>query len=469
LGLQLVNQGIVNVADNLTLNKASATHVNSGGINVNGGNFTVAQSGTTPSFTNTGNVAINTGRTWTVTGGSLNVSGGSTTGDGTLDLNGVTTTFSATAVKAFLNFDAATTIVGNLITVAANDSLRMVGGTVTADVSVQNIGAYYVQGAVTQQGALTLPAGSSLRLLGNPTYGTAALTVANGFTNAGNIDLSSTSGHAATLAVTTGTLTHASGATFTMSGTGTRTLSANLVNQGTFAPSQNMTINGTVTNQSSFTLASGVPLTLNGQLNNSGTFSIAGNQTVTISSASAAHTNTGTISMPSITSGTLNIGAVGVTQTFSNTNTVSVGAGRTLALLGNTAFTNGVGGTYGGPSGGTLNVASSSTFTNTGTIAPGGVGTVGTMNYVGTWNPGAGGTISIDQGNASADQINITGSATLGGSLTAAWVGPTNTITFTLMSISGTRTGAFSSTTMASGCSVQPTNPNYTVFCVGAL
>jgi hypothetical protein len=469
LALELVNQGTMTLTNNLTLAKASALHTNSGTINVTGGVFTLTQSGTAPSFTNTGTVAISATRTWNVTGGSLVLTGGTTSGLGTLDLNGVVTTFSTAAVSTLLNFDAATTVVGNLITVGSAQQLRMVGGTVTADVTVASGGVYYSRGAVNQNGTLTVPTGGTLHLQGTPGFSTSTFTLLNGYTNSGTLQLSDSSGHAVTMAITTGSLTHAAGGTFTMTGSGTRTLNANLVNQGTFSPSTSLTINGQVTNQSTFTVPSSVPLTINGQLNNAGTFTIAGNQTVLISKAAAAHTNSGTISLPSITSGTLNIGATSVTQTFNNTGTVSVGAGRTLALLGITAFTNGVGGIYTGPTGGTLNVASTSSFTNTGTIEPGGIGVVGTMNYVGVWNPGASGLLKFDQGNASADQIAISGNATIGGTLTAAWIAPTNTTTYTLMSITGTRSGAFTTTNMASGCTFGATNPAVTTNCVGAL
>jgi hypothetical protein len=372
---------------------------------VTGGNFTVTQSGTSPSFTNTGNVTVNSPRTWIVTGGSLNVSGGSTTGDGLLDLNGVTTTFSATAVKTFLNFDAATTIVGNLITVAANDSLRMVGGTVTASVSVQNIGMYLVQGAVTQQGALTLPAGASLKLEGNPTFGTAALTVANGFTNSGNIEMSSTSGHAATLGVTTGALTHAPGATFSMFGSGTRTLNADLINQGTFSPSIN--------------------LALNGQLTNQGTLTLPTNISLTIAKASAAHVNSGTISLPGGTAGDLIVTQSGISPSFTNAGTISINAGRDWIVNGgsvvnaNSPTVRTITG-----SGGTLNFTG--TFTNNGVIAPGGVGVAGTLTYTGAFSPGSAGSINIDLGGASFpsyDRLVVTTSATLAGTMNVALIG----------------------------------------------
>jgi hypothetical protein len=440
LALQLVNQGTMNLTDNLTLAKASAAHANSGTINVNAGTFTLNQSGTAPSFVNTGIVNIAAGRTWNVTGGSLGIATGATIGDGVIDLNGVATTFSTTAVKAYLNTDATTTFGGNLITVAANDSLRMVGGTMTAAVSVQNIGMYYVQGAVTQQGALTLPSGSSLKLDGNPTYGTAALTVASGFTNSGFLDMSSTLGHAATLTITTGALTHASGATFFMSGTGTRTINADLINQGTFSPSLTMSLNGQLTNQGTLTLPTNVGLT--------------------IAKASAAHANSGTISLPGGTGGILTVTQSGTTPSFTNTGTISVNAGRSWVVTGGTV-TNASSpavGTISG-SGGTLNFTPGS-FTNNGIIAPGGAGAVGMLTYTGAFTPGTTGTINLEVGSGTRDLLAITGAATLGGNLNiSALAGytPSGTAPHTLMTYTSKSGGTFVGSTVKPAICPAPT------------
>ena len=451
LAAQLSNAGTITISGSqgMTLNKTGAVHTSSGAINLTTGNLTITQSAG-GSFTTTGTMSVPTGRTLTITGGAATLGNNLVTGVGAVDLNGVALSFTPRNGFPVITSDAATVFNGGTLTIGAGEQLTFVSSTISANVSLSGTLTMRRTNSIT--GTFSNVVGSFLRAFGLTSSGD--LTIANGFTNNGTIMLTdSVASYGANLIVTTGTLTNAAAGSIQpqQGSNGTRTLTANLTNNGTI----------TISNTQGITIA--------GQFNNTNTFNITGNQTVNISKAGAAHTNSGTISLPSITSGTLNIGAASTTQTFSNTGTVSVGAGRTLALLGNTAFTNGVGGTYTGPSGGTLNVASTSTFTNTGTIAPGGVSTVGTMNYIGTWNPGAGGTITIDQASGSADQIAITGNATLGGSLFAAWITPTNTGPYTYMSISGTRSGSFSSTTMASGCTVGATNPNYTVTCVGAF
>jgi fibronectin-binding autotransporter adhesin len=451
LAAQLSNAGTVTIngSQGMTLNKTGAVHTSSGAINLTTGNLTITQS-TGGSFTTTGTMSVPTGRTLTITGGTATLGNNLVTGIGTVDLNGVALSFTPRTTFPVITSDAATVFNGGTLTVGAGEQLTFVSSTISSNVSLSGTLTMRRTNSIT--GTFSNVGGSFLRAFGLTSSGD--LTIANGFTNNGTIMLTdSVASYGANLIVTTGTLTNAAAGSIQpqQGSNGARSLTANLTNNGTI----------TISNTQGITIA--------GQFNNTNAFNITGNQTVNISKAGAAHTNTGTISLPSITSGTLNIGAASTTQTFTNTGTVSVGAGRTLALLGNTAFTNGVGGTYTGPSGGTLNVASTSTFTNAGTIAPGGVNTVGTMNYIGTWNPGASGAITFDQNTSSADQIAITGNATLGGSMTAAWLQPTNTITFTLMSFTGTRLGAFSSTTYASGCIAGPPTGNFQTACTGAF
>jgi hypothetical protein len=438
----------------MTLNRSGAAHSNSGTIALTTGNLTVTQAAG-GSFTTSGPITVPTGRTLTITGGTAGLGNGFVTGAGTVDLNGVAVSFEPRTLFPVIVADAATGFNGGTLVIPDTVQLTFLTSTISSNVTLN--GLLTMRQANTITGTVTKGASSTLRAFGLGAAGN--LTIANGFTNNGTIVLTdSTGSFGASLTITTGTLTNPVGGSIQplQGNNGTRTLTANLTNLGTI----------TISNSQGITIA--------GQFNNSGNFNLSGNQTVTISRAGAAHTNSGTISLASITGPAgLTIGATSVTQSFTNTGTVSVGAGRTLALLGNTAFTNAAGGTYTGPSGGTLNVAATSTFTNAGTIAPGGVGTVGTMNYIGTWNPGAGGTISIDlvsSPSAAADLIAITGNATIGGALNAAWVAGTNTATFTLLSITGTRSGAFSSTTIPTPtCSVSPTNPNYTISCFAAL
>ncbi|MBI3848159.1 MAG: HYR domain-containing protein [Planctomycetes bacterium] len=99
LTAQLDNRGRVDIQFPVTINKASADHVNesSGEIDIVGGNLIVTQSTTTPTFDNAGTIAISAGRVLDVNGGTLTNSGsGIISGNGTIDSAG--TTFSNAAI-----------------------------------------------------------------------------------------------------------------------------------------------------------------------------------------------------------------------------------------------------------------------------------------------------------------------------------------------------------------------------------
>jgi hypothetical protein len=93
LNAELDNQGLLNVAYPLTVNAASADHLNSGTITVSGGNLTVSQSGTTPTFTNAAAIYVTAGQTLAVTGGTFtNNSGAVIGGSGTVNVSSTTFT-----------------------------------------------------------------------------------------------------------------------------------------------------------------------------------------------------------------------------------------------------------------------------------------------------------------------------------------------------------------------------------------
>ena len=155
-------------------------------------------------------------RTVEVSGGALDLTSGFVTGRlGTLTVSGgATFAFVPVAVRTRMNLSSAT--VAGTITIAANDTLQLVGGVLTA--SVVNNGLFLAQGTATLAGAFTAAAGSTLRVLGANVSTNAAFTVATGFTNNGVIDITSIDlGYSAGLTVTAGTLTNASGGTITVS------------------------------------------------------------------------------------------------------------------------------------------------------------------------------------------------------------------------------------------------------------
>src|SRR5690606_34007908 len=139
-------------------------------------------------------------------------------------------------------------------------------------------------GSVSLSGALSTTADSRIEVEGDGAAGTSTLTVANGFTNLGIIELRSvTSAYNAGLIVTNGTLTNAaSGDIVSAVGTGgSRSLGAALDNQGLMIVGQALTLNGS-----------------NAAHVNSGSIEVEANLSVVQSGIGASFTNTGTITVP---------------------------------------------------------------------------------------------------------------------------------------------------------------------------
>ncbi|MDB4889090.1 MAG: hypothetical protein JWL61_945, partial [Gemmatimonadetes bacterium] len=269
--------------------------------NVNGGLWSVASNwslGRVPQANDS--VAITLSGTYTVTqdvpfnGGAALTIGG-TSGTQTLAVSGQPL------------------IIGGNMIVGSNGVVTPITATVTVGATLVNQGTLNprnanLNAAVSNQGTivwdgtgsilgtLTTSVGSTLRLQGSGNTGVSNLTISNGFTNNGTIDLTTVvSSYTDILTVTNGTLTNAPGGTITSSvGTaGSRTINAVLDNQGTITFLQ--------------------PLALN--------------------KASAAHTNSGTINVIAA-DWTLNQSGAGAS--FTNTGTVTIGTGRTWTVNGGT-------------------------------------------------------------------------------------------------------------------------------------
>jgi hypothetical protein len=211
-----------------------------------------------------GNIGIGGNRTWVVNGGVglLDLTNGSTAGGGIVDVNVGTLAMNIPAVTAALTLSATTAISGGTISVPANLSLTLIGGTLNGNLSVASTGSVFVGGSATITGTITNVSGSLIRVIGNGSLG--RLTVANGFTNNGRIDLTDVNAaYGAQLTVTTGTLTNsASGIIEALAGAGgARTVSANINNQGA------LTI-------SSGASTAALTLTILGNLTNSGTLNL---------------------------------------------------------------------------------------------------------------------------------------------------------------------------------------------------
>ena len=176
--------------------------------------------------------------------------------------------------------------------------------------ALANIGTVHALGSTRLNGALSNGAGGHLSIEGSQ-FGTGVLTVANGFTNLGTVQLTNvdpTFGRDAILTVTGGALTNApAGTIVSAAGTnaGNRFLRASLTNQGM----------------------------------------VTVDQTLTMDQASAVHTNTGSITL---TTGDLTLNQSGTTPSFTNSGSGSlvIPSGDTVAVFGG-AFTY-AGGSIGG-------------------------------------------------------------------------------------------------------------------------
>jgi hypothetical protein len=191
-------------------------------------------------------------------------------------------------------------VVSNQGTISTNDG--------TISVELVNLGALTLRSTSTISGALTNGPGGTMTALASNVGGTGSLTVTNGFTNAGLIELTTAdAGYGNTVTVTNGTLVNApTGVIRSTAGQGGRTLNAQLDNQGLI------------------------------DLQNA----------LTIARPSSAHVNSGTIS---VALGTLTVTQSGTAPSFTNTGTITIAPARTMAVSGGTLTL--TGGTLDGPAG----------------------------------------------------------------------------------------------------------------------
>jgi hypothetical protein len=325
LAVQLDNQGALTINHDLTLNGGSADHTNSGTIDIAGGNLVVSQSGTTPTFTTSGGITIATGDTLRVNSGQLGYAGGTISGGGVLSLSNV----SANAAQAFstavngLDLQNSTWGGAGVLTNAAGSTL-IIGNSTIATPFV-NQGFFVARGSISQvTGPVTTVSGSTIRVQGNNIFGGGVLAVANGFTNNATIELTDTnSTYGATLRVTAGTLTNASGGTIAVvpGANGGRTLDAELDNQGAF----NVALNP--------------------------------NQLLTWqrTGGGAAHQNSGSID---VSGGDVTMSLSG--SSFANAGSIGIGLGDTIAVNGGTFTVNS--GAVGGSGALVFNSSANATF-----------------------------------------------------------------------------------------------------------
>src|SRR5688572_6555151 len=298
LGVQLDNRGTLSIQQNTTMGRAGADHLNSGTIDMTLASLTISQTGTTPSFANTGTLTIGSNRTLSITGGTFSQLAGSISGAGTLSLSNLTANFTTDFSNSQTNLTLSSVTVNGPGTLTNATSLTV--RNVTMNAPLVNQGTLVVLDTGNAiNGAFTTVPGSILRLLsdGNINHATLNVNTAGGLTNNATIELTEINhtGLTSTLNVNNGSLVNMPGATISvLAGSGgSRTLGVQLDNRGTLSIQQNMTL-GT---------------------------------------SGADHLNSGTIDM---TLASLTISLTGVTPSFANTGTLTIGSNRTLSITGGT-------------------------------------------------------------------------------------------------------------------------------------
>jgi hypothetical protein len=424
------NRGTITAEGNAGLGGNGGTVINSGTITVSAfGNLTVTNS----TFTNTGTITVG-GRGLTVFGGTFNQNG-SLGGSGTLTLSGATGNFTGNVSNAMtpLALQGATfNVTGTLTNVG---TLHIGGSTINAP--LVNQGTLISDGANTSiNGAFTNAAGATLVVEGSFVAG--GLTIAQGFTNHGSIQLSSIQFASAdtTLTVANGTLTNAAGATIASvfgGNGGGRFLNARLVNQGTVTIAQPAEFTGTLTNSGTLDVQSDLTVNLTGtapSLVNTGTVTVASLQSLGVEGGDFAN------------SGSVALGSFGIVQVTGN-YTQTAG---TTNLGGGILTANGVhleGGVLVGP--GTIDAD----VQNAATVDVGAPGSPGILSIGGNYIQTGSGVLKVQIGGTSAgvtfDQLDVTGQAALNGTLTVNLINgfvPTSGKSFEILT-SSADTGAF--------------------------
>jgi hypothetical protein len=202
-------------------------------------------------------------------------------------------------------------------------------------------------------GSLTLGGGAgeqTLWIKGNSTLGNATLTVNNDLRNAGLMRMESINfGYASNLTISSGILTNTGVISVNQGTGGVRTISGNLVNQGTVNVNHDLTFNGEFTNTSTVDIAAGKKVSLsNGDVFNQNAGAITGQGVLELIGAATLNFNNGTIvdTLPLLRNANLNFGPsasgqasfilIGSNSTLSG----SIGAEQTVWIRGDSTVGN---------------------------------------------------------------------------------------------------------------------------------
>jgi len=317
---------------------------------------------------------------------------------------------------------------GTTVSVTSAGNIASSGDGIFARNSFNAVGASV---AVTHTGDITSANGRGI-------YADASNGSSTGVTSSGNItaqgngiDARATGGGGNVTVMHTGDITSngASGISTQAFGTANITVNGGTIS-GAMAGIQ------TAFGTSSITIGSGATVT-------GGTYAILG------SGGSDAVNNSGMISgLTDLTAGNNtinNFGAMSANGSVINTGVGNDTVNNSGTITGDVdlgggvnVFNNLVGGVFN--SGATVNLGVGNTLTNSGTLAPGGTGTVQTTTLTGNFVQSAGGTFAVDVNAASttADRLNVSGTAQLAGTVVPHFLNMSSTQqTFTIVSATG--------------------------------
>jgi len=427
---QIIDQSSANALANFATNAAGGSFALAGGRN-----FT-----TLGGFTNNGTLTVGSGSKFDVNGSLSNFSGGVLTGGtyavaGTLQFNGANIVTNA----ANITLTGATSQI--IDQTSANALANFADNAAAGVFSLQGGRSLTTSGSFSNEGMMTIGKSSKFKTAGAGNY-----TQTGGTTSvSGTLEIAGTS---STIA---GTLANLSGGTVQVDkGVVTiQTTTSAFNNKGTLVVNSGATLDITGTNPfvnfASNTLTGGsymVTGTL--QFNNANIVTNAANLTLT-GTASKIVDQTG------ITNGLANLAtnasagsltlagnrSLTTTGNLANSGAIKVSTGSTLTVGGTGVFTQTgtaakttVDGTL--TASGGINISGGSVFGNNGTLA-GNVTSGGTLNIgdalkkagkesdTGSYTQSSTGVLNIDVGGLTAgtqfDQFNVTGAATLGGTL----------------------------------------------------
>jgi hypothetical protein len=407
--LNLTTSGLSITKNSATLTLEGGT-INSNGVNAlsalasNTKSLTIAGTGTNvsttaASFSNTGTLTINSGDSFTAP--ALTQISGSTLTAGTYVLAG---NLDLTAAANITTNSAKLTLEGGTIQTGATNDLANLSSN-TGSFTLANNASFTAVGNFSNSGALTVNKGSTFGVTG---------TLTN---------------------LSAGTLT---GGTYTVGGT----MQLASANGGITTNAANLTLTG-----ASAKILDGTSNALAGFNNNTGTFTLSGSAALT-TAASSNFTNSGTVVVSK--GSTLTVGGTNNSYNQSGGQTTVdgtlVGKGTTgISVTGGTILGSGTLKTNlsigGGGTSPTINVGDS--------------GKAGLLKITGTYAQLSTGAMNVSIGGTTVgtqySQLQVSGTASLGGALTAALVNaftPTVGQTFTVMT-AGSITGAFANSTIA--------------------